>query len=118
MATPGRTPRGSRVQCTSAGGFRTRPRARGLGTVCYDGKLQKILRVTLGILLVLLGIIGLILPVMPGWVFLIPGLIILGEHFDWARRLLAWAKSKVPGRGDLKCEQAKPPAPPAPPALQ
>jgi uncharacterized membrane protein YbaN (DUF454 family) len=59
--------------------------------------LQKILRVTLGILLVLLGIAGLVLPIMPGWVFLIPGLIILGEHFHWARRLLEWAKSKAPG---------------------
>ena len=45
--------------------------------------------------LVLLGIIGLILPVMPGWVFLIPGLIILSDYFAWARRLTEWAKKKA-----------------------
>ncbi len=38
----------------------------------------KILRILGGFGLVVLGIIGLILPIMPGWVFLIPGLIGLG----------------------------------------
>lgn len=42
-----------------------------------------------------IGILGLILPVMPGWVFLIPGLIILGEEYSWARRLLQWAKRQM-----------------------
>ncbi len=42
-----------------------------------------------------LGIIGLILPVMPGWVFLIPGLVILSDYFTWARRLVVWAKRKA-----------------------
>ena len=47
-----------------------------------------------GWVLVALGVAGLILPIMPGWVFLIPGLIILSDYFPWARRLLAWAKRK------------------------
>ena len=47
-----------------------------------------------GFLLVLVGIAGLILPVMPGWIFLIPGLALLAERFHWARRLVAWAKEK------------------------
>ncbi len=34
------------------------------------------------------------MPIMPGWVFLIPGLIILGDYFPWARRLVDWAKEK------------------------
>jgi hypothetical protein len=42
-----------------------------------------------------LGVIGLILPVMPGWVFLIPGLVILSDYFPWAKRLLDWAKEKA-----------------------
>ena len=45
--------------------------------------------------MVTLGIIGLILPIMPGWVFLIPGLIILSDYFAWARRLTEWAKQKA-----------------------
>jgi uncharacterized membrane protein YbaN (DUF454 family) len=48
-----------------------------------------------GWVLVLLGIVGLILPVMPGWVFLIPGLIILSDYFVWARRLTEWCKRKA-----------------------
>jgi uncharacterized membrane protein YbaN (DUF454 family) len=48
-----------------------------------------------GIGLVILGIIGLILPIMPGWVFLIPGLVILSERFHSVRRLLEWAKKKA-----------------------
>lgn len=50
------------------------------------------LRILSGFGLVLLGIAGIILPVMPGWIFLIPGLMILSEHFVWARRLLDKAK--------------------------
>lgn len=48
-----------------------------------------------GFFLVLLGVLGLILPVMPGWVFLIPGLIILAEEYAWARGILNWAKRKA-----------------------
>jgi uncharacterized membrane protein YbaN (DUF454 family) len=54
--------------------------------------LREKLKILSGFGLVLLGIAGLILPVMPGWVFLIPGLVILADHFVWARRLLDRAK--------------------------
>ncbi|WP_321474309.1 PGPGW domain-containing protein [uncultured Paludibaculum sp.] len=54
----------------------------------------KLLRILSGLGLVLLGILGLILPIMPGWVFLIPGLVILADHFPPVRRLLHWAKGK------------------------
>ena len=48
-----------------------------------------------GWVLVLLGIIGLIMPIMPGWIFLIPGLVILSDYLPWARRLLEWVKDKA-----------------------
>ena len=51
-------------------------------------------RLITGWVLVVVGVIGLIMPIMPGWVFLIPGLVILAERFEWAKRLLAWAKEK------------------------
>jgi len=53
------------------------------------------LRVALGLVLVLVGILGLILPIMPGWVFLIPGLVILADYFPPIRRLLDWARRKL-----------------------
>jgi uncharacterized membrane protein YbaN (DUF454 family) len=57
--------------------------------------LRRILRLATGIGLVLLGIAGLILPIMPGWIFLIPGLIILSDFFPPVKRVLEWAKRKA-----------------------
>ena len=57
--------------------------------------LKKIIRVSAGVGLVVLGIIGLVLPIMPGWVFLIPGLLILSDHFPGVKRLVDWAKKKA-----------------------
>lgn len=41
-----------------------------------------------------IGLIGGLVPVFQGWMFGVPGLILLARHFKWARRLLDWAKSK------------------------
>jgi uncharacterized membrane protein YbaN (DUF454 family) len=57
--------------------------------------LRAALRISGGLALVLVGIIGIILPIMPGWIFLIPGLVILAEYFPPIHRLLEWAKRKV-----------------------
>jgi uncharacterized protein YqgC (DUF456 family) len=51
-------------------------------------------RTIAGFLLILVGLVGLALPIMPGWVFIIPGLVILGERWTWARSLLDWVKRK------------------------
>jgi Putative transmembrane protein (PGPGW) len=55
-------------------------------------------RVLGGFALVLLGIAGLLLPILPGWVFIIPGLGML--PFPWANKLLLWLRRKVPGLPD------------------
>lgn len=57
--------------------------------------LKRGLRVTGGMLLIVLGLLGLALPIAPGWVFLIPGLMILAREFHWARRLLEWLKHRT-----------------------
>jgi len=56
--------------------------------------LKKVLRIASGIALVIVGILGLILPVLPGWIFLIPGLVILGEDFPPAKRAADWLKAR------------------------
>ncbi len=56
---------------------------------------RKVWRISAGVGLILIGIVGLILPVMPGWVFIIPGLVILGDYFPPIKRLLDWAKAKL-----------------------
>jgi uncharacterized membrane protein YbaN (DUF454 family) len=57
--------------------------------------LRKTLEITAGVVLVILGLIGGLIPVLQGWMFGIPGLILLAKHFKWARRILDWAKSKI-----------------------
>ena len=56
---------------------------------------MRLLRTIGGFLLVLVGVIGLILPILPGWIFLIPGLVILSERFPSLRRALEWARAKA-----------------------
>ena len=57
--------------------------------------LRKVVRLTTGVFLLLLGVVGLILPIMPGWLFIIPGLIVLADYFPPIRRLLDWAKQRA-----------------------
>ncbi len=52
------------------------------------------LKILLGILLVIIGFLGGLIPIFQGWMFGIPGLIILAKHFPQAKRLLVWAKKK------------------------
>lgn len=45
--------------------------------------------------MVLAGLFGLALPILPGWVWLIPGLMILAREFASAQRLLDWLRSRL-----------------------
>ena len=53
-----------------------------------------VLKITLGVVLVIIGIIGGIVPIFQGWIFGIPGLIILAKYFPPLNRLLICAKKK------------------------
>ena len=52
------------------------------------------IRITLGFVLVIIGLIGGLIPIFQGWVFGIPGLIILADYFPPIKRILDWAKSR------------------------
>lgn len=54
-----------------------------------------------GGLLVLAGLAGLILPIVPGWLLIIPGLALLATEYVWAQRLLKIAKEKATQAKDL-----------------
>lgn len=58
--------------------------------------IRKAIRVGAGFLLLLVGAI-LAIPGVPGpgIPVMILGLVILAEHYHWARRLLHWAKEKA-----------------------
>jgi len=58
-------------------------------------------RITFGVILVIIGLIGGLIPIFQGWIFGIPGLIILADYFHPINKLLVWAKKKA-GISDKK----------------
>jgi hypothetical protein len=66
-----------------------------IGTLRAHVILRKAIRLATGMLMLLVGIAGLILPILPGWLFIIPGLIVLADYFPPIRRLLDWAKRRA-----------------------
>jgi uncharacterized protein len=52
-------------------------------------------RIAVGWALVCAGLIGLILPVIPGVPLLIAGLVILSARYRWAAVCVKWVKRKV-----------------------
>ena len=56
---------------------------------------RKATRIIIGLILLIIGLIGGLIPVFQGWVFGIPGLIILSDYFPPFKRVLIWAKKKM-----------------------
>ena len=58
-----------------------------------------ILKVVLGIILIIIGFIGGLIPIFQGWMFGIPGLMLLGSVFPpvkrWSKNIVEKAKSKM-----------------------
>ena len=52
-------------------------------------------RITFGVVLVIIGLIGGLIPIFQGWMFGIAGLIILADYFPPVNKLLVWAKKKA-----------------------
>jgi hypothetical protein len=52
-------------------------------------------KISLGIILVIIGLIGGIIPIFQGWIFGIPGLIILANYFPPVKRFLYWIKERT-----------------------
>ena len=70
---------------------------------------KRILILIVGWAFILLGIVGLFLPILQGVLFLLIGLIILSSEYVWAHRLLAKLRERFPKIGqtaDLAAEKA------------
>ena len=79
---------------------------------------KRFIIILIGFTLVLLGIVGWALPVVPGWALFLPGLAILAAEFVWARRLLDHLKAQgtrirnsVFNSNKEKPSSAEPPSP-------
>jgi len=57
---------------------------------------KKALVLVVGWVFILLGIVGLFLPVLQGILFLMIGLVILSTEYVWAHHLLARMRSRFP----------------------
>lgn len=51
--------------------------------------LKTLLRISAGVVLVVVGLIGLLLPILPGWPFLIPGVMLLIADTRLKRKLVS-----------------------------
>lgn len=56
----------------------------------------KVTRIAIGVLLLLAGLTGLILPILPGWLLIIPGLLILAKDIPMIRWLLCQSLTSRP----------------------
>ncbi len=56
---------------------------------------KRLVILVIGTTIIVIGIVGVFLPIMPGWVFLPVGLAILGTEFVWARNLLRQVKERA-----------------------
>lgn len=61
--------------------------------VARSGK--RIAVTVVGVALVVAGLVGLVAPVAPGFVFIIAGLAVLGTEYTWARRALMEARRRA-----------------------
>jgi hypothetical protein len=72
--------------------------------------LKRALKLAIGWMFIVLGILGLFLPVLQGILFLLIGLMIISTEYVWARRLLDKLKARFPKiaeqsqRGHMKVE--------------
>jgi uncharacterized membrane protein YbaN (DUF454 family) len=55
----------------------------------------------LGYSFLILGVVGLFLPFLQGFLFLFVGLLILAKHATWAQRLLDWIRHRYPKMGSM-----------------
>ena len=50
--------------------------------------IKDVIKITIGIILIIIGLVGGLIPIFQGWVFGIPGLIILSQYFPPIKKLL------------------------------
>ena len=64
-------------------------------------RVKPILMQALGYAFLVLGVVGLVLPFLQGFLFLAIGLVILARYATWAKRLLERLRERYPKAGHL-----------------
>jgi len=73
--------------------------------IAHNGK--RIIVTIVGLIVLLIGLAGLILPILPGWALIFVGLAILATEYVWAQRLLKIAKQKATAAKDTVLRKKK-----------
>jgi uncharacterized protein (TIGR02611 family) len=73
--------------------------------IAHNGK--RIIVTIVGLIVLLVGLAGLLLPVLPGWALIFVGLAILATEYVWAQRLLRVAKQKATAAKDTVLRKKK-----------
>jgi hypothetical protein len=74
-------------------------RVRAVGRFLVRGAHRAAVTVV-GFGLVALGVAGLVLPVLPGWIFIIAGFAVLSREYSWAHSGLTYARRKAAEGGE------------------
>ena len=72
-----------------------------------QAKVKRLLVLLVGWSLIVLGVIGLFLPVLQGVLFLLIGLFVLSSEYAWARRIRHKALSRYPSMASRSDEAAR-----------
>lgn len=55
----------------------------------------RLIRLVAGLLLLIVGLVGLAIPVMPQWPFILPALALLAPESRHARKLIIWLRTRL-----------------------
>jgi hypothetical protein len=64
----------------------------------------RVLRLSVGGVLLLVGVIGLFVPILQGWLFIFAGLSVMAPESPTAHRALDWTKSRFRRHGRRKAD--------------
>jgi uncharacterized protein YqgC (DUF456 family) len=57
---------------------------------------KRLLRIFAGLVLIILGLVGLVVPILQGWLFLALGALILSPDIPIFARIVAWIEKRFP----------------------
>ena len=58
--------------------------------------MRRIVRISLGCIAIVLGLVGLVVPILQGWLFLALGGILLSVDVPFFDRVVTWIEDRVP----------------------
>ena len=58
--------------------------------------MKQIVRISLGSIAIILGLVGLVVPILQGWLFLALGALLLSVDIPFFDRIVTWIENRIP----------------------